>query len=46
VLHHPAVTSAIVGARLEAQVDEIAGSTGSVLSDADFEKINLLSKNF
>jgi aryl-alcohol dehydrogenase-like predicted oxidoreductase len=45
VLHHRAVTSAIVGARIGTQMTEIAGTSGATLSDDDYEKIvHLLSK--
>jgi len=40
VLRHPAVTSAIVGARTGAQAGENAGAAGLSLSDDDARKIN------
>jgi aryl-alcohol dehydrogenase-like predicted oxidoreductase len=46
VLHHPAVTSAIVGARSEAQIEEIAGAPRYILNEEDYAKIDILSKQF
>jgi len=46
VLRHPAVTSAIVGARSEAQAEEITGAPRCILSNEDCAKIELLSQKF
>ncbi|GAB4181886.1 MAG: aldo/keto reductase [Calditrichia bacterium] len=40
VLQHPAMTSAIVGARRPSQVEEIAGGTGFSIRPEDMQKIN------
>lgn len=43
VLSHPAVTSAIVGARSPEQIEEIVKSASLILDNEDYEKINSLS---